>query len=57
MEFQYILHKYSESCKNNHNITISRTATKNGGILSAFLAAIPTTASVIGGVTGLTSFG
>lgn len=37
-----------------HNITISATRIKKGGFLPALLAALPTIASVIGGVSGLT---
>lgn len=38
----------------SHDITISATRVKQGGFLPALLAAIPTIASVIGGVSGLT---
>ncbi len=39
---------------NPHDITISATRVKSGGFLPALIAALPTIAGVIGGISGLT---
>lgn len=38
----------------SHDITISASRVKTGGFLPALIAALPTIASIIGGVSGLT---
>ena len=39
---------------NTHDITISSSRVKRGGFLPAILAALPTIASVLGGLSGIT---
>ncbi len=39
---------------NTHNIELSASRVKQGGFLPALLAAIPTIAGIIGGISGLT---
>jgi len=46
-------HKKIQSGK-THNITISASRVKRGGFLPALIAALPTSASVIGGISGST---